>query len=452
MLQNRFSQFIKKEKLLSPGNRVLLAVSGGVDSVVMAYLFHKQGINFSIAHCNFKLRNKESSIDEEFVRNLAKNFSTPFYYTSFNTKEEAKAFGDSVQMTARKLRYDWLETIRYDKGYDKIATAHHHDDNIETTIINLLRGTGIYGLTGIPLINDNIIRPLLFASKEEIEFFAKKHNIKYREDSSNKENKYTRNILRNKVIPVFEEINPDFRNSFKQFYQNIKLPQENFKEYIDNIKKKLLLKKNDRFFIPINELKKHNELHTILFELLKKYGFNIQTIGDIIDSLDKQPGKEFHSKEYSIVKDRENLIVYKITKNNQRNILIDNKTKTHNIGTITLKTKTFELQEKIKFPNDENHAFLDYDKLKFPLTLRPWEEGDFFIPLGMVGKKKISDFLIDKKISLDKKKNVYVLCSDNNVVWIVGHRIDNRFKIDNSSKKCFNLFLQDNLCQTNVCK
>jgi len=437
MLQGKFSSFIEKKDLVSPGQKVLLAVSGGVDSVVMAYLFYKTGLNFAIAHCNFKLRGDEADKDETFVKDLAEKLSVPFHNETFNTLEEYEKSSDSIQMIARTLRYEWLEEVREEQGYDLKATAHHHDDNIETLLINLLRGTGIHGLKGIPLKNKNVIRPLLFATREEIEKFAEKHNLSYREDHTNKENKYLRNILRNKVIPVFKDINPDFRYNFKQFFENIELPYQCYINYIEKKKEELLIKEKDRYFIPLQKLKQQQHINTILFELLKNYGFNANTIEDIVASIDKQPGKMFYGKGYVLVKDREYFILFPGEAKTHNVYFITDQPANYDFHDVKIKTQIFHESKGITFSKSECDAYLDFDKLQFPLKLRPWVKGDVFQPLGMGGKKKVSDFLIDKKVSVDQKNKVYVLCSGEEIVWVVGYRIDERFKIDAGSKRCF---------------
>ncbi len=438
MLQKPFISFIEKQNLVKPGQKVLLAVSGGMDSVAMGYLFKNTEFNFGIAHCNFKLRGTDSDKDEAFVKKLAEELSVPFFEKSFDTAQQSAASNESIQMTARKLRYEWLEKVRKENDYDLIATAHHHDDNIETLLINILRGTGIHGLQGIPLKNRKVIRPLLFATKHDIEQYAEKNKIECREDLSNKENKYIRNQLRNIVIPVFEKINPDFRDSFKEFFQNIELPYKCFLEYIEETKKELLIEDHGRIIIPLNKLKQLKHPETVLFELLKKYGFSKTTIQNITASFEKQPGKMFHGNGYNIVKDRDCFILFpQKSKTIPESTFIGNEPGYHKLADISLQTDVFDVTESLSFPKTNKQAYLDYDKLAFPLTLRPWQKGDVFQPLGMHGKKKVSDFLIDKKISIDKKEKVYVLCSGEIIVWVAGYRIDERFKIDKTSKRCF---------------
>ncbi len=438
MLLEQFTSFIEKQSLVQSNQKVLLAVSGGMDSVAMVFLFKNTGFSFGIAHCNFKLRGEDSDKDEAFVKKLSEELSVPFYTSSFNTLEQSLASDESIQMTARRLRYEWLAQIRRENNYDLIATAHHHDDNIETWLINILRGTGIHGLRGIPLKNMNIIRPLLFATRHDIEKYAKENNIAYRTDKSNKEDKYIRNMLRNSVMPVFEKIKPQFRDSFKDLFQNIELPYMCFLEYIEKLKKELLIEDNERLLIPFEKLKRLKYPAPVLYELLKNYGFNKTTIENVAASLEKQPGKMFYGKGYCLVKDRDCFILFpERSKISPESTFIGNEPGQYNLNDIILKTDVFDTEDGLTFQKDDCCAYLDFDKLLFPLELRPWKKGDIFRPLGLHGKKKLSDFLIDKKISIDKKEKIYVLCSAENIVWVAGYRIDEQYKIDESSRRCF---------------
>ncbi len=438
MLQEQFSSFIEKKNLIPAGHKTLLAVSGGMDSLVMTHLFSLTGREFGIAHCNFKLRGKDSDNDEVFVKKIAEKFSVPFFSTAFDTIEQSHTTGDSVQMTARQLRYEWLEKIRKDNNYNFVATGHHHDDNIETLFINIVRGAGIRGVQGIPLKNQNIIRPLLFAARSEIEQFAKDHNIKYHEDASNKENKYARNKIRNQVIPVFEEINPNFRDSINRFFENISLPYECYSNHIEQIKKDLVISDGNKYIISIYKLQQLHYPATLLLEILKPFGFNVATVSDIVASFKKQPGKVFYGHGYSLVKDRDCLILFPETDNNNREVVyVDDKQDEVNLQNIKLEITKLEVTKDFLLSTNKKLAYLDYDKLQFPLKIRRWQKGDAFKPFGMDGNKKVSDFLIDKKISVDKKEAVYVLCSGENIAWVVGYRIDERFKIEKNSKRCY---------------
>lgn len=434
----RFKNFIEERGLFSRTDKVVLAVSGGVDSIVMCDLFHKASFSFAIAHCNFQLRKQESDGDEQFVKNLAIFYNVPFFVNRFDTDKYAQKKNISVQMAARDLRYHWFKELIEKHSIPHLATAHHQDDVAETFFINLIRGSGISGLHGISEKRDYIIRPLLFASKDEISEYAKKRDLKYREDSSNLCDKYTRNKIRHHVIPIFKEINPNALNSIISTIERLKEVESVFKETIDIAKKKLVLYDKNQTKISIVELKKLQPIHTYIFELLKEFGFNASTINSIESSLDSESGKVFYSPTHKLIKDRNQLIItnYQLPTTNWELSIKDNITEIED--PIPLK---FELAHNTNFiiPKSNCIACLDYDSLKFPLTLRRWKQGDSFNPLGMKGKKKLSDFFIDKKISLADKENTWVLCSADAIVWVVGYRIDEGFKVKEGTKQIYKI-------------
>lgn len=417
-----FKSYILKENLFSEKEKILLAVSGGIDSAVMCNLFYKAKLSFAIAHCNFQLRGEESNKDEAFVKSLAKKYDVPFYSTSFFTQQFSEQNKISIQMAARDLRYQWFEQIRKEGKFKFVAVAQHKDDSIETFFINLIRGTGISGLHGILPKQDKIIRPLLFATKNEIQIFSKANNIAYREDSSNLSDKYIRNKIRHHIIPVLKEINPNAEETITKDIERIRDVESIYLAFIENKRNELLKKEKKQVVISIESLTTLNPLKTYLYEFLKEYQFSPFVIDDIILSLNKQSGKEFHSPTHRLVKDRTQLIITKTgTKEKKINIKF------------TLKERT----NSFKIPTISGIACLDYDLLKLPLKKRVWKEGDYFYPLGMKQKKKLSDFLIDNKVSLVDKENVDVLLSGTEIVWVVGMRIDNRFKISEKTKKVY---------------
>jgi tRNA(Ile)-lysidine synthase len=432
-----FIGFIKKEKLFRKDDKILLAVSGGADSVCMCSLFKAAGYNFGIAHCNFKLRGKESDEDALFVRNLAKKHKVPFHSTSFETEKYAKSGGISIQMAARELRYNWLEKTRSKHSYSCIALAHHEDDIIETFFINLTRGTGISGLHGILPKNGFLVRPLLSASKEQIISFCTENNINFREDSSNSSDKYIRNKIRHKIIPVLLEINPSFRQTFINNIDHFKLVEKIYYEHLGKKEKLLIKKTNKKFFLSIKKIKQLDFKETYLFEFLKPFNFNYSTVEDIIRSLENEPGRIFYSSTHRLLKDREDLILEEIE--NKKNLMLHIYKNTVNIDT---PFNSIHFQIKKMHPINKNHkttsfALLDYDKLVFPLILRKWKSGDWFYPLGMNSRKKLSDFFIDNKIPLFEKERTLVLCSEDNIVWVVGHRINNLYKIGQKTKNMY---------------
>ena len=438
-----FRSYIEQQKLFSSKEKILLTVSGGIDSVVMCELFHLAGLKFGIAHCNFQLRAKESDGDEAFVKALAKKHKVEFHSIKFDTSAFAKKNKLSTQIAARQLRYTWFEEIKNEFKYKYIATAHHQDDSIETFLINIIRGTGISGLHGILPKQRNIIRPLLFTNKNGIIAYIKKHKLNYREDSSNASDKYVRNKIRHQVIPLLRELNPSLGNTIANNISHLRDVENIYKNEIENKRSKIVTGNT----ISIESLKKLNPIATYLFEFLKPFHFNAATVEEIVSALDAESGKQFFSDTHRLIKDREFLILevrsqklgvrsqtIKVTKG-QKEIIVDglklNLKKTS-------KLSTFNLPEvQAGFQLSTNIAQLDYDKLKFPLEIRKWQKGDTFYPLGMKGKKKLSDFFIDKKLSIDQKENTWLLTSTGTIVWLIGQRIDDRFKVTDTTKNIY---------------
>lgn len=432
---NRFKKFIAEKNLFLSENRILLAVSGGIDSVVMCELFHLSNFKFAIAHCNFQMRGKDSDSDEKFVKELAEKYKVKCFSKKFNTKKYAAEKKISVQMAARELRYEWFEKIRNENRLDYISIATQKNDEIETALLNFTRGTGISGLHGIFPKRGNIIRPLLFATRKEILEFAAEKKLRWREDKSNLSEHYLRNKIRHKIIPVLKEINPNLEQSFSETIEKIREAEEVFHQQIEDKKKEIF--KNEHC-IEIHKLLQLSPLKTYLFEFLKPYNFNETVVEKIISSLKKQSGKKFFSETHFIIKDRKYLLINADRVSNTVNIgeeIIYENTKRIN-SPLRLK---FQIADKkdFKLIKDEKFAFLDYEKLKFPLVLRQWKSGDWFIPFGMKGKKKISDFLIDEKISLAEKEKIFVLVSFGKIIWVAGKRIDENFKVTEKTKKIF---------------
>ncbi len=433
----KFNDFVKKEKLFNKKESILLAVSGGADSVAMCELFKSTGIRFSIAHCNFKLRGKESNDDEIFVKKLSEKYNVEFYSTSFETENHAKKEGISIQMAARDLRYKWFEEIKLKHNFAYIAIAHHQDDVIETFFINLLRGTGISGLHGILPKNGFLIRPLLFTNKEQILHYCSEKKINFREDSSNSSVKYIRNKIRHNIIPVFKEINPSYKDTLINNIENLKIVESIYNDHLNNKAKLVLEKTDNKIFISIKEIVKLNYKANYLYEFLKPYNFKYSTIEDIINSFNDISGKVFYSSTHRLLRDRKNLIVEENC--NIENLLFyiqENTKKTH----IFSNTINFKIKKSNKITDSlktQSIAVLDYDKLKFPLTIRKWQKGDWFYPLGMNSKKKLSDYFIDNKITVFEKEKILVLCSGNDIVWVIGHRINNHYKIVQETKKMY---------------
>jgi len=418
---------ITKNKLFEPQQKVLLAISGGIDSMVMLYLFEKSGFDYGIVHCNFQLRGAESDGDEEFVKRQVLIHGVPAFFQKFDTEEYAQLNGISIEMAARELRYEYFEKVRIENNYDFIATAHHSDDLIETFFLNLSRKTGIKGLTGIKEKSGNIVRPMLFANRSEIESFAKENYIDFREDSSNSEVVFQRNFLRHKILPLFIELNPSFKKNILASIENLKDAETIYSTYFDAEKQKVLEIATDSPIIDIKKLISSNNPQILLFEILSGFGFNTTVIDEVFQSLESESGKQFFSKTHRLVKDREKLFISLIDENENKIYYVE-------VDDIEL-FQPFDLKierfsgKSFKIRIEKNIACIDMEKLEFPLLIRKWRQGDYFQPLGMDGFKKVSDFFIDEKIPLHVKEKTWLLCSGEKIVWIMGHRIDNRFKI-----------------------
>lgn len=430
-----FTEFISKHSLLDHSATVLLAVSGGKDSVVMTHLFHKAGFKIAIAHCNFNLRAQESVRDENFVRNLALKLNTPFHLANFDTNAYALDNKISTQMAARDLRYNFFEEVLTKHHYQKIATAHHLNDGIETLLLNLIRGTGIAGLHGIKSERGSVIRPMLCFTRSEIDDMVTQNKLDFVEDSSNGSTKYIRNKIRLKIVPEMKLINPSLEETFRHNINYFSDLESFVKTQITNYKENLFETYNGKVRISIEKLRSIKNLEFVLTELLLPYGFNLTSIKNLIDCLDKEPGKVFSSANYELNLDREYIFLKPLTSNRSSETEI-------NLGqeTVIFDNKEIHISQKtnfnISFPESKKIVFIDSDKLIFPLKLRVWRQGDKFIPLGMKGQKKISDFLINQKTPLSDKSDVFVLINgDHKIIWVLGLRLDDRFKITEETKK-----------------
>ena len=443
MLQD-FISFIQKYALIPPEKSMLLAVSGGVDSVVMTHLFHEAGFQFAIAHANFHLRDAESDEDQEFVRQIALHLKVPFFTTSLNTKQLQSQPGISIQMAARKLRYEWFEQLRIEKHYDLIATGHHHDDLIETFFINLLRGTGLAGLHGIPIRQGNIIRPLLFATREEILGYAIKHKLAFREDSTNAQTHYLRNKIRHELLPIVERIQPQYRETIGHTVKLIADAELMIKSVIREKEKNLFHHKNGQVEIAIPSLMELNPTFPWLYALLSPFGFNEESIHDLINALEGTSGKQFFSNTHRLTKDRNKLIICSLSETNNQlskaTYLIGEPDETLE-EPVRLKLETQKNSPGLDLTADSSIALIDKARLTFPLVLRKWKPGDCFYPFGMNRKKKLSDFFIDEKIPLPEKERIWLLCSNQKIVWIIGHRIDHRFRVTNQTREILQITL-----------
>ncbi len=411
------------------GKKLLLAVSGGLDSMVLVHLFQQLNYEIVVLHCNFQLRGLESFEDQQFIQEYSNTNAIPFVFTQFDTEAFAADFKVSIQVAARELRYSWFyEQLAIQKG-DFILTAHHADDNLETFLINLSRGTGLEGLTGIPAQNEKVIRPLLSFSRQQIEVYASVNKLKWREDSSNASDKYLRNKIRHHLVPLLKELNPNFISSFEKTQSFLSEAQELVDDAAIMVYQQVAREEGEDIYFDLVRLLQLPNYSSYLYQWLKEFGFTAWD--DIYELVDGQSGKQVLAPYFRLIKDRDCLILSPLqSQENQQEFEIES------------------IESKVKFPLNldfstvseigvasDSTIFVDEDKLVFPLTLRHWNEGDIFQPFGMEGKsKKVSKLFKDEKLSLIDKEKVWLLCSNNQVVWVVGIRQDERFKIDTNSK------------------
>ncbi|WP_282014723.1 tRNA lysidine(34) synthetase TilS [Marinifilum flexuosum] len=434
-------RFIEEENLFYRDEKVLVAVSGGIDSVVLLHMLLKMEVNCAIAHCNFHLRGDESDGDFEFVKNLAKQYNLPFYSKDFDTKTYADSNKLSIEMAARELRYEWFNQILELENYQYIAIGHHADDVAETVLINLVRGTGIHGLTGIKSKLGKIIRPLLPFTRQELEDFAESEGLNYREDSTNRETDYVRNKIRHQVIPVLEQINPAIRKTMSENVQRFKEVEQIYNDVIEENRLHLVFQREKQLLISIARLQELPSPSSHLFEILSPYGFHHRDVRMIAKSLDSISGKRFFSSTHQLLRDRKYLILSELEENDSSEYLLEEKSGTIEFP-MEMEASFIDRTPNFKFPTNPEVGCLDASKLKFPLKLRKWQKGDSFRPIGMKGNKKISDFFIDQKFSLQNKENTWLLISGDRIAWVVGHRLDDRFKITATTTKIFKLELK----------
>lgn len=430
-----FKAYIDKEKLFAAGDKILLAVSGGVDSVVMSHLFRSAGLTFAIAHCNFQLRGEESVRDELFVTELAKAHQVPLYTTRFDTASYTAEHRVSIQVAARELRYQWLEDIRMAHGYAFIATAHHMQDNVETALMNFCKGTGLAGLHGILPRQGAIVRPLLFASKEELLEYAAGQSLSFVEDSSNITDKYTRNFFRHHVLPPVREAVPGAVTNMAATIDRIREAEYLYQEAIERHKKRLLEQKGNTFMVPVLKLQKAVPLNTIAYELFRPFGVGPAQLGQVLELLNSESGRYVATATHRIIRNRQWLLITPWQQREAAFILIEKEQAHVHMADGHLKLRVQDRAALGAIPSAPHIAWLDSKHIKYPLVLRRWKQGDYFYPLGMAKKKKLSRFFIDQKLSLPQKDNIWVLESARRIVWVVGMRIDDRFKLSDSTKE-----------------
>ena len=421
-------EFIDSENLFNRKQQILLAVSGGVDSMVLTHLLFKLGYQLHIAHANYQLRGVASDQDEQLVQQLSQQLGIPFYSKRFDTSGYSKSNGISIQMAARELRYQWFKTLVDNHGIDKIATAHHLNDVLETVLLNLTRGTGIAGLHGIKASQENIARPLLFAKKDDLLSYALLQKINWREDKSNESNYYQRNLIRHQVIPILKQINPDIEATTQNTVEILSMVESEYQKVLKSLRQDLFIK--DQHHVNVSKSKLKDMEPALFADLIRDYGFNLYQVKQILKKSFRHTGAVFETKSHVLNIDRDHIIitaklptpeVVAIAEATKGEIEVGNE----KWGIRKIPAKNYQITE------DPDCAVLDADKIKFPLQVRVWEPGDRFIPLGMKNHKKVSDFLIDRKVPLNFKKQVKVVTSDGRIIWLAGHRIDDRYKLTN---------------------
>jgi len=429
-----FLKHIEKYDLYRPGEKILVAVSGGADSVVMLHLLHRTGVPLAVAHCNFQLRGAESDGDESFVRKLTAKYGIPIFVKSCDTRVYAEKEKISIEMAARRLRYDWFAELMEKYKFQKLAVGHNKNDDAETFFIKLLRGSGPGGLKGILAKRENIIRPLLFASRKEILAYAKEHQLSFREDSSNASNDYLRNRIRHRLLPFYEKEFPGATKALAESLEKLKTTETIFRQLLAEKKNQFLHHADNEINIDKSTLRHLEPKEAWLFFLLEEFGFNRSTIDDFCQTLkSSQTGQMFHAEKYILLNDSDKLIVRKKESTPQKEIIINNMDKPV-MAPVSLDFEILPNRPDFSFSSDKTVAYFDADKLPFPLRLRHWREGDRFVPFGMHGSKLLSDFFSDEKINRFARKNIWLLLSGKNIIWITGYRSSNLFRVTGKTK------------------
>ena len=435
-LLDEFEKYITDNELFSHEDKVLLAVSGGVDSMVMLSLTAAAGYRFGVAHCNFSLRGKESDEDEALVEREATRLGVEFFNRRFDTTAEMERTGESMEMAARRLRYEWFRELCDEHGYTVIAIAHHVNDSIETFFINMLRGTGLRGLTGINTQLGRVVRPVMFATRRDLHDYAVAHHIPFREDSSNRSTKYLRNKVRLGLVPMLKEIKPQFTTIMRRNISRLSQAQEFITASVEIIKQEVIKHNNGIDTLYVNRIAASLPRNYVIYEILSStYGFK----GDVVDALchaldSDSTGRRFYAREWVAVVDRGNVVVSRIMEEDSCETLVEQRMQRAYAGGSALYFEYCSIDFIDSYDLGDNVALIDADKLQFPMRLRRWKEGDWFVPLGMSGRKKLSDYLIDKKVSIAEKKRQFVLLSGDDIVWVVGRRLDDRFCITRTTE------------------
>ena len=432
-VEQYFKRFIDDNKLNTSKIKFLLAVSGGVDSIVLLSLFIKSKLNFSVCSCDFSLRGNEAKEDILLVKKICSDKKIKFFSKVFDTNKYSKSNKISIQMATRDLRYNWFKNLISDNSIDYLVTAHHSDDNYETIIFNLLKTTGYKGLIGIPHFNNKIIRPLINVEKKEIIDYAIKNKLVWREDKTNKENKYSRNIIRNKLIPIISKINPSFKKSILESSKRMDLVNKYIKSHLEIFKEKYVKRRKNYIEVKKNFIYDIDNFEIILLDYLSQFGFNYTQIILFINTLKTNSNKKFFADRYTLINDRKSFYIMNDLPEKITSLRVD-KIQNFSVNSSDFSVEKYSI-DSYKLNKRKRSAQLDFDKIKFPIEVRNYKSGEKFVPLGMRGSKKISSFLSDEKVSLIQKMNQLVIVDSNqNIIWLVKHQINENFKVDKMTK------------------
>lgn len=431
LLLEEFEKYVAQNELFGHDDKILLTVSGGVDSMVMMSLFAASGYRFGVAHCNFQLRGQESDEDEALVAEQARRYGVELFNRRFDTQGEMERTGESMEMAARRLRYTWFRSLCDEHGYNVIAIAHHINDSIETFFINMLRGTGLRGLTGISVQAGRIVRPLMFATRKDILDYATAHRIPYREDSSNRSTKYLRNKVRLGIVPMLREINPQFTTIMRRNISRLTDAQTFIDRSVELIRRDAMTEQGGLYTLHVDRIDASLPLGYVVYEILNSmFGFKGDTVDALCHALQQNnTGRRFYSREWVATIDRGRIVIGRIADEDTCMTEVEQGVLRSYCGNSVLHYEYCDIDMIDSVTTPDNVALVDADKLRFPLTLRRWQQGDWFVPFGMSGRKKVSDFLIDAKVSMAEKSRQFVLLSGDDVVWVVGRRADDRFRL-----------------------
>ncbi len=421
-------------------HKLLIGVSGGADSMALLHLLTRMGYSCQVAHCNFHLRGGESDGDEAFVRNYCHHIEVPFHVRHFKTEEVARERKISVEMAARDLRYQWFWDLLEEESLDFLVTGHHGDDMIETFFLNLARGSGLRGLRGMRPCKGKLLRPLVYFRRSDIEFYCRTHGLNFRTDSTNSDTTIRRNQVRHHVIPEMTLLNPSFFDTMFQNFRNLTEVWDVFSNEVERVKEQMVAAEDGNLLIPIGLISSHPQRSSVLFEILRPYGFNASVVADVVSSLEGTPGKQFFSRTHRLIRDRYNLVVVPREEASAESWYIDSEVET--ISTpLKMQFRIFGKLPTFKFSRNPWLAHFDADLIDFPLELRHWREGDQFRPLGMDNFKKLSDFFVDEKFSLIQKEETWLLLAGGEIVWVIGARLDERFKITKSTRRVLEIMV-----------